>query len=132
MSREIKFRGKVADEPNEWVYGYLTSEDTIFQPKETEYTKCCGLGTFKVMPETIEQFTGLEDKNGKDIFEGDILKFSEEDTAVVKWDEKYSYFMVNPIQDYYFDSDVLGHAIEYNDVEVIGNIWENGDLLERS
>lgn len=131
MNREIKFRGKVADEPNEWVHGYLTNEDSIFQPKETEYTKCCGFGTFAVIPETIGQYTGLKDKNNKEIYEGDILKFSEEDTAVVKWDKKYSYFMVKPIQDYYFDSDVLGHALEYNyDVEIIGNVWEDSELLK--
>ena len=46
----------------------------------------------------------------------DILKFSEVDTAIVQWNEKYAYFMVKPIQDYYFDSDVLGHAIEYSKV----------------
>ena len=77
------------------------------------------------------QYTGLHDKNGKEIYEGDILKFSEVDTAIVEWNEKYSYFMVKPIQDYYFDSDVLGHALEYNDnVEIIGNVYENSDLLK--
>jgi uncharacterized phage protein (TIGR01671 family) len=77
------------------------------------------------------RFTGLHDQNGKEIYEGDILKFSEVDTAIVEWNEKYSYFMLKPIQDYYFDSDVLGHALEYNDnVEVIGNIYENPELVK--
>jgi yopX protein len=61
---------------------------------------------------------------------GDILKFSEVDTAIVIWNEKYAYFMVKPIQEYYFDSDVLGQALEYNDnVEKIGNIYDNPELL---
>lgn len=77
------------------------------------------------------RFTGLHDKNGKEIYEGDILRINEVDTAIVEWNEKYAYFMVRPIQDYYFDSDVLGHAIEYNNVEIIGNIYENEDLLEK-
>ena len=38
--------------------------------------------------------------------------------------------MVKPIQDFYFDSDVLGHTIEYNQVEVIGNIVDNRELLK--
>lgn len=79
----------------------------------------------------LMQYTGLKDKNGKEIYEGDILRFSEVDTAIVEWNEKYSYFMVKPIQDYYFDSDVLGHALEYNNnVEIIGNIYDNPELLE--
>lgn len=61
---------------------------------------------------------------------GDILKFSEVDTAIVIWNEKYAYFMVKPIQEYYFDSDVLGQALEYNDnVEKIGNVYDNPELL---
>lgn len=79
----------------------------------------------------LMQYTGLHDKNGKEIYEGDILRFNEVDTAIVEWNEKYAYFMVRPIQDYYFDSDVLGHAIEYNNAEIIGNIYENEDLLEK-
>lgn len=78
----------------------------------------------------IMQYTGLKDKNGKEIYEGDILRFSDVDTAVVEWNEKYTYFMVKPIQDYYLDSDVLGHAIEYSKVEMIGNIYENSNLLK--
>lgn len=69
MNRIIKFRGKVSDEPNEWVYGYLTSENTICQEKENKYTKCCGIGIFIVDKETIGQFIGLLDKNGVEIYE---------------------------------------------------------------
>lgn len=78
----------------------------------------------------VQQYTELKDKNGKEIYEGDILRFSDIDTAVVEWNSKYASFIVKPIQDYYFDSEILGHAIEYSKVEVIGNIYDNKELLE--
>lgn len=52
----------IKNEPNEWVYGYLTNENTIYQPRETKYSKNCGVGLFTVIPETIGQYTGLKDK----------------------------------------------------------------------
>lgn len=82
----------------------------------------------EVIPETIGQYTELKDKNGKEIYEGDILQTDIERTYV-KWNDKYGYFQLIPIGDYYFDSDVIGQALEYADVEVIGNIYDNPKLL---
>ena len=72
--REILFRGKVIDEPNEWVYGYLLPHNRIHQEKEHIDSKCCGLGTFTVIPESVGEYTGLTDSVGKRIFEHDIVK----------------------------------------------------------
>ena len=124
--REIKFRGK-SEKTNEWVYGSLLRDE--IQKKYYIVDNESGIGK-EVDENTIGQYTSLKDKNGVKIYKGDILKYSDEDTAIVVFNEKYSYFMVKPIQDFYFDSDVLGHTIEYNQVEVIGNVVDNRELLK--
>lgn len=48
------YKGKVADEPNEWVVGELVGKDMIYQKVEPD-NGCCGIGIFKVIPETIEE-----------------------------------------------------------------------------
>ncbi len=84
----------------------------------------------------LMQFTGLKDKNGKEIYEGDIVKYGyedfEEDKTIhqVKWcdDEGYPAFDLKPHLD--IECNGLSQAMNEGEIEVIGNIYENPELLK--
>lgn len=84
----------------------------------------------------IMQCTGLKDKNGKLIYEGDIVKFNydtDEIIAVVSWDDnegQVGYYLNTT--DYFKDKYVTDYDFYKNDYEVIGNIYENKDLLNEN
>lgn len=119
MKREILFRGKRADN-GEWVEGFY-----VFHPdgKHLIYWKPfkeASQNTYHiVIPETVGQFTGLTDKNGKRIFEGDKLKTNY-----------YSQYIVEDMIDFavYCDDYIIGDSNTQTDMEVIGNIHDNHDL----
>lgn len=95
---------------------------------------------YKVRPETVSQFIGLTDKNGKKIFEGDIVKVTgDEDcefTSIVEYfgESGYPAFDMRTPEDYYFESNTFSEIIMSSsyELEVIGNIHENPELMEVS
>lgn len=85
--REIKFRGKRKDN-EEWIYGYYLVNQF------DEHVIANSKGVWMVYPETVSQFTGLKDKNGKEIYEGDVVKtFWQHDGHV-----NYDYELVGVIE----------------------------------
>ena len=140
--REILFRGKRIDN-GEWVYGNLNyGTIEIKSIKDSYYISDFDVNPwdkkfYPVIPESVGQFTSLTDKNGKKIFEGDIIKIVpdydySDDYSISK---VYSYNGVFCV-DYHgddFDSTALGFLEDYlpdGDFEVIGNIHDNPEMLE--
>ena len=132
MNRELLFRGK-RDDTGEWIEGYFgQSVDTFIIQ---DYGLVAGhFKVFKVVPETVGQYTGMKDKNNRKIFEGDIIEYIfpvtnkavEKETGVVIYDD-CGFHIAN-------DGCMLCVASGDGDVviEVIGNIHDNPELLEVS
>ena len=123
--REILFRGKTS---TKWVYGDLRhlNDGRVAVRKDGE------IYPYEVIPETVGQYTGLTDKNGKRIFEGDVVKAYDETYDNGFADVKGKVFFNCGS----FDIDVedVGYIPLYSygteNIEVIGNVHDNGDLLK--
>ena len=144
--RDIIFRGKRIDN-GEWAEGYYVHapaknfinssplDDSIIK----HWIVTSKGRMYEVIPETIGQFTGLTDKNGTKIFEGDVISIPfEEDRSL--WEENCVYYENGKV---YFDNERYGWYVEFSDggelsiweydeveIVVIGNIHDNSELLK--
>lgn len=142
MSREIIFRGNRLDN-NEWLYGDLMHDNQggcYIYPLDAENLYVEN----KVDPDTVGQFTGMKDKHGKKVFEGDVVRrmdsaFGHVDTGVVKYDchlgafileyESYGRTYQSTFKKGFSDNDGKCTIEGTYFYEVIGNVHENPDLL---
>lgn len=140
MNREIKFRGK--DYNNKWRYGDLVQEKwgkgkAIMIKKDTT--------AWTVLEDTVGQFTGLKDENGKEIYEGDIIEFSYDefignfDTKVAKGTIEFTSgaFLIKTfeiggrkVKDTDNEEWFILYTVNTDTLKVIGNVYENLESLE--
>ena len=132
--REILFRGKTFND--KWVEGALVKWSKAHSIIRKYGSDTIGLYEYSVVPETVGQFTGLTDKNGKKIFEWDICKFREWDNGEMCWigyvHFEHCQFIISGGANKECPSNfylVLSRFSSEN-IEVIGNIYDNPELLE--
>ena len=135
--REILFRGKRADS-GEWIEGDLLQikyyNKPIIECKIMPQTPVSS--AVPVLPETVGQYTGLTDKNGKRIFEGDICKFkrfNDVHVGKVVFNVTTASFIMwyQPIVGAYGEKATQKMLLSVCDyIEIIGNIHDNPELLE--
>ena len=122
--REIKFRAWDKEEKRFW---YFTLEDVL--KRNMSYR---GSWDEKILRGEKQQYTNLKDENGKEIYEGDILKVKSDDGTInlyVKYDTDMGEYLL--IKEGEWEDSLYG-CMCFNEVEVVGNIYENEDLLKQN
>ena len=131
MNKEIKFRGKKISN-NKWLYGDLIHDNVdgcyVFPINSAALYK-----ENAILPETLGQYTGLKDKNGKEIYEGDIVEsISGKVGYVIFLQQEMGYVVVWNNCDTRLGHRNRGGGYECDgSIEVIGNIYDNPELVKQ-
>ena len=129
MNREILFRGKRAD-TKEWIYGDVQQNVDAVKIREQEPNIQHVARSFVVIPETVGQYTGMKDIHGVKIFEGDIVNYNGSCHKVVFESRNgtgYFGIVVGENETWGFGNSTPAYMMA-----VVGNIYDNPDLLEVS
>lgn len=138
--RQIKFRGKCQrgydySDGDGWIYGSLLQKDKVYAIVKTEdidlspntddgYSFVEDFGCIPVLPDTVSQFTGLVDRNGKEIYENDIVSFPvKHKTLLVMWNDDLCVYQFS-------DGSLINSGDNYSAIIfVVGNAFDNPELL---
>ena len=133
--RKILFRAKRLDNGG-WIHGYYATKgvddktlkhficEPTFDPNGSCYCGMFYLMDYEVNPDTVGQFTNIQDKNGVDIYEGDIL------TVWIGGYKQGSPYIVDNMLELYAEFSHDDSYYLFDKVEVIGNIHDNPELLK--
>ena len=121
MNREIKFRGKTYN--GKWIYGYCYKVKSLFDQQFNWFIRNDYQTDNMIIPETLGQYTGIKDKNGVEIYEGDKVMFDYEWTkpdeiGVITWNKDTASFQIKG----HIPSSSMKHL---DRMKIIGNIYEN-------
>ena len=133
--KEILFRGKVVDN-SAWVHGFFVNCRDYYDDEDSRTPEIISVNAehqyageydclecYPVIEGTVGQWTGLMDRKGNLIFEGDIIKCLDGHSAVVKYDESSASFI-----GYGWNSNE--YYLGVRGLEVIGNVWDNPELVK--
>ena len=127
--REVIFRGKRADN-GEWIEGSLLGIDWCDKPSTYSIAPNTPVSVFySVIPETVGQYTGLTDKNGVRIFEGDIVRTKYGRICKVVWFAPQLCWDLYPLESKSKAPDTYD-LFKSENLEVIGNIYDNPEILK--
>lgn len=131
MNREILFRAKKVD-GGELVEGYVVQRHGEWFIYDIKNADTCRQNSYLVYSDTICQYTGLTDKNGKRIFENDIVFVTDENGCTGQIDTGYGeidllkglWYISGRVQNGLYD------IYDVFEIEVVGNIFDNSEFLE--